>query len=355
MNAPAPDSVGGLRGSLAALAAGAGAVHFAMVPSHLEHHWTMGVGFVLAGWAQLAFAAAVLVRRDRRLLLAGGLGSAVLVLAYGFVHAVGWPWGPAAWTPEEVTAPGLLSVAFEVVLAIGVLLALQGGRARRAARTAFALPVVGTLVVAMSSATLAVTADDEHPVGDEDAHVEAAVPADDGATPAQRLAAQRLADATRGAVGGLTSLEAAQAAGYRLLSVTDGFLLHYGNPAYLTDDRVLDPTHVEGLVYVRLADGSPVLVGAEYAAETDKGPDLGGPLTEWEPHSGLCVDAKQRIAPALPDGRCLPGTERGTSGEVLRTWTIDYPGGPFAPLTVEDLRTAVERSLDGETVEPDEH
>ena len=345
------ESVRGLPGSLAALSAGAAAIHFAMVPSHLEHHWTMGVGFLLAGWAQLAWAAAVLVAPSRRLLLIGGLLSAALIMAYGVVHTAGWPWGNAAGEAEELTAPGILCVAFEGLLAIGALLALQGGRARRVARTAFALPVIGTLVVAMSSATLAVTADDEHSADSEPAHASATPGADD-ATAAQRLAAERLAEATRGAVAGLGTIEAAQAAGYRLLSQSEEFLLHYGNPAYITDDRVLDPGKVEGLIYVRLADGSSLLIGAMYMAEEGKGPDIGGPITTWEEHADLCLDDKGRIAPVQPDGRCLPGTTRGTSGELLHTWTIDYPGGPFAPLEIDALRTAVEGALAGGTPTP---
>ena len=355
MDARTPSSVSGLNGSLAALAAGAGAVHFAMVPSHLEHHWSMGVGFVVAGWLQLLWAAVVLVRPTRRVLLAGGVGSALLVAAYGGVHAVGWPWGVAAWTPEEVTAPGLLCVAFEILVAVGVLLALQGGRMRRAARTAFALPVVGTLVIAMSSATLAVTADDDHGPELASATHEEEDPPDDGATAAQRLAADRLAEATRVAVRGYSTPAAAQAAGYRLLSTSDEFLLHYGNAAYMTDDRVLDPRRVEGLVFVRLADGSELLVGAMYMAKTGEGPDLGGPITTWEEHTGVCLTEQQQVAPTLPDGRCLPGTTRGSSGDALHLWTLDYPGGPYAPLEVDSLRTAVEGAANDAGDPDDDH
>lgn len=50
---------------LAAALAGAGAIHFAMAPSHLGESMAVGVGFLVAGWVQLLLAAVLLGRSPR--------------------------------------------------------------------------------------------------------------------------------------------------------------------------------------------------------------------------------------------------------------------------------------------------
>ena len=78
---PGALSPGG-RWLLAACLAGAGAIHVAMAPSHMGESAVEGWGFVLAAWAQLALAAAVLVRPSRR------VGAAVVMTSVALI-AVG--------------------------------------------------------------------------------------------------------------------------------------------------------------------------------------------------------------------------------------------------------------------------
>ena len=56
---------------LASLSGTAGVIHLVMAPSHMDEWALEGIGFALAGWLQLVFAALVLVRPSRPLLLAG--------------------------------------------------------------------------------------------------------------------------------------------------------------------------------------------------------------------------------------------------------------------------------------------
>src|SRR5262249_17480657 len=59
------------RWTVAALAAGAGVVHLAMVPSHWSGSAWEGFAFAVCGWLQLALAVLVLVRPTRALLWGG--------------------------------------------------------------------------------------------------------------------------------------------------------------------------------------------------------------------------------------------------------------------------------------------
>src|SRR5262245_8609140 len=79
---PAPDAgAGAVPVVLATLAAGAGATHLALAPSHLAVSAVEGTGFLVAGWAQIGLAAALSrpARPGRGLLRAVVAVNAVLV------------------------------------------------------------------------------------------------------------------------------------------------------------------------------------------------------------------------------------------------------------------------------------
>src|SRR5690349_17360356 len=60
---------------VALLSAGAAAVHFAVTKDHLEEYTLFGVLFLAAAAGQLAWAAGVMLRPSRALLLAGAAGN----------------------------------------------------------------------------------------------------------------------------------------------------------------------------------------------------------------------------------------------------------------------------------------
>ncbi|HEY7919072.1 MAG TPA: hypothetical protein VIE45_05430, partial [Streptosporangiaceae bacterium] len=60
-----------LASSLAALSAGAAAIHFAVIFEHFSEYVLYGVFFLIVSWAQLIWAAAVVWRMSRRWLVLG--------------------------------------------------------------------------------------------------------------------------------------------------------------------------------------------------------------------------------------------------------------------------------------------
>src|SRR5688572_18183739 len=99
---PAPAGVAPSTGVLlAALSGAAGAIHLAMVPSHMDEWAAEGIAFVVAGWLQLVFAVAVLLRPARRLLPAGVALNAVFVAAWAITRTAGAPFGPNSGHAES--------------------------------------------------------------------------------------------------------------------------------------------------------------------------------------------------------------------------------------------------------------
>lgn len=353
-----------LRAALASLAAGAGVVHVAVAPEHADHHWTMGLAMALTAWAQLGWAAAVVVRPSRALLLVGAVASAALVLAYAVVSAAGWPLGPSAGEPEAQTAAGLLCAGLELALLLAVPVALAAGRVSR-----LLLPAAGALVVGSTTSLLVLgggghAADVGHDAGPEGATPVAAAPAGtqrQGSqpgthghpvdttppTPEQQAAAERLRAATVAGLARYADVAAAEAAGYRVVHDAGGKLLHYAHPGYQADGRLLDPQRVESLVYVVLPDGRRMLVGGMYIAPKGQTPPQpGGSLTSWHAHDDLCLDATRGIAiTQLPGGGCPAGSAVGTTGQMLHVWSIPYATGPFAELDAATLRAGVVTAL----------
>ena len=105
-----------LRASIAACAAGAAAIHLAMVPAHMSEWAAEGVAFVISGWIQLAIAALVLVRNRRWVLLTSIISSALFIGAYVVTRTVGAPFGPMQGVTEPRAFVDLACVGLEVAL-----------------------------------------------------------------------------------------------------------------------------------------------------------------------------------------------------------------------------------------------
>jgi hypothetical protein len=154
-------------------------------------------------------------------------------------------------------------------------------------------------------------------------------------TSAQVAAANQLGADTRAGLTRFADLRDARRAGYAPHVRARLALKHYFNAAYVTDGRVLDPTRPEGLLYAH-TDRGPVLVAAVYLMNRagEPGREVGGCLTRWHVHDDLCSrdPAKGLISGARTrGGRCPPGQVAWAGPLFLHAWTIDVPGGPFAP------------------------
>lgn len=134
--------------------------------------------------------------------------------------------------------------------------------------------------------------------------------ADGQATPEQRVAAATLFEDVKAGIARYADLRIAQAEGFEQGQASFRFgdwgPAHFRHRANRMDDRVLDATRPEGLVYFRTQDGRTLLLGAFFVAPRGQGPRPGGPITEWHFHN--------------PEGR----------GEMMHVWTFGHPDGPFA-------------------------
>ncbi len=112
-----------LRWLLAAGLVGAALIHLAVVPEHLEEWPAAGAFFVLLSVAEVATAAAVLLRPGRASLLLAAATSAGPLLVWAWSRVWGLPFGPDPLVPEPVGLPDVAAVILEVA-ALGLALLL---------------------------------------------------------------------------------------------------------------------------------------------------------------------------------------------------------------------------------------
>jgi hypothetical protein len=105
----------------ALLILGAAAIHFAVVPEHLEEYLPFGLFFIVVGTVQAAVATAVILRPSRRLFLAALALSVGLAGLWLLSRTAGLPIGPHPGRPEGVGIPDLICTALEVVSALVLL------------------------------------------------------------------------------------------------------------------------------------------------------------------------------------------------------------------------------------------
>ncbi len=150
-------------------------------------------------------------------------------------------------------------------------------------------------------------------------------------TGAQMEAAMQLVQTTSSAVAKYKDLSAATADGYVPITDTRYPVVHYLKFTYMQGKYVLDPDHVQSLVYAFTPYG-PVLVAAMYLMPSvgDKGPMPGGCLTQWHAHTNLCTGgAAGTISGFSSDGVCPSGENPLLTPEMLHVWQVPVPGGPL--------------------------
>lgn len=153
-------------------------------------------------------------------------------------------------------------------------------------------------------------------------------------TPQQVAAANKLAADTAAGIAKYADLSAAIAAGYRATTDPHGTTVHYLNPAYMRDGKILDPQAPEALVYANTRSG-PVLLGAMYVMPKpgEYGPDPGGSITQWHRHDNVCFAANGFVVGVLsPFGTCPAGSFNAPTAYMMHVWTAGNPNGPFGEL-----------------------
>jgi hypothetical protein len=150
---------------------GAGLIHLALGPEHLEELGALGWGFYVAAALQVGWVAAVVAAhavtpdpaadgpRLRAVALAGIAMNVAILGAWVVSRTVGLPTGETPWVPEAIGRADLISAALEIgivaILAAQwrtagtaqlVRVAPRRGPARLAAVLSFAAIVAGTAI-----------------------------------------------------------------------------------------------------------------------------------------------------------------------------------------------------------------
>ena len=352
-----------LRWFLAALSVGAGVIHFAVSGGHFDVSWTHGAFFAVVAWLQLGWAAAVVLKPTRRVLLIGAVGNAFIIVTWAMSRVWGVPVGPDAWTPEQISLADALASGFEAVLVVmcgAVLVHPSVARRRVAPRFGGVLLAGSALAVAIVS-TLALTpsfASDHHGGGeaahgsahdgdghdgeghDGDGHTGVVIQAD-GSSACELAAVANegnsghghrgpvaftpLDDATRleladqvalsnQAVAAYPTVKEAEAAGWRRVTpYVPCIAAHYLKSSALMNP--FDPAEPEILLYDGDGPDSRI-VGLSYLvfADKDTPPEgFAGPNDPWHVHRQLCIGG----GGVLGDESSGPEECEGRGGRVV--------------------------------------
>jgi hypothetical protein len=359
------------RALLAVLAAAAGIIHLAMVPSHWGESAVEGFGFAVVGWAQLVLAVALLVRPTATTLRIGMVATYAFVALWVVSRVWGLPFGEHAGHPHDPSFVDLACVGIEItfVVVAGIVLCRPRlARGRGPARFAVAA-TISIAVIALATAALASPSARDHAEASHSGHShttsEVAVDATahhhvstvdvkSGWTALGENGHQHgsgvtdLDDATQAAlsvqlaptaqlIAKYPTLAAAEAAGYRRAGrFNPGLGVHYGAFGRAADGAI---TGVNGevmvpqLIYDGTDPGSP-LAGFMYMADAPEGavPEgFVGPDDHWHYHSKLCIKfddgaikvllgAEKNVTKAKCDE--VGGMYVGQSGYMVHVWTV---------------------------------
>ncbi|MCP2288078.1 hypothetical protein [Nocardia amikacinitolerans] len=340
---------------------GAGALHLFAAGLHTEHATLARLMVVLAA-AQCAAGLLASVS-TRKVVPATVIGvNLVAVAIWGYTRFAGLPWPDGLGTAE---APQFL----DSTCAVLGLLAIAGATVALV-RPGATLPTAPTAIAAGLAGVLAVAAmlggaghvhshgDDAHThaAGDHTDHdhgtgtawprpFDPATPIDvsgvPGVTAEQEQRAAALIRSTLDQLPAFADVASIGALGFRSIGDAATGYEHYINTGYIRDDRFLDATHPESLVY-RVDGAKRTLVSAMYIAKGKKidDPELvdyGGPLMQWHVHDNLCWRAgdngPQVAGVTDAQGNCPPSSiNPGAGNPMVHVWITAHHCGPFAAL-----------------------
>lgn len=169
----------GLAGALI----GAGAIHVAVVPEHLEEWAAAGLFFVLLAALQVVVGLGVLVRPGRLVWVASLAVTVGPILLWGVSRTVGLPFGPEPGVPEALGMGDLACAVLELA-AVGLTLSLRSHATERggSVRTSdyrTSLVVVAVLAVTLlglAGSGLLLLGGDSHEANQSQGQEQAAVP-----------------------------------------------------------------------------------------------------------------------------------------------------------------------------------
>ena len=126
-------------------------------------------------------------------------------------------------------------------------------------------------------------------------------------------------------------------------------VVHYVNPAFIREKYVMDPSHVQSLVYATTPDG-PVLVAAMYLmpGRIAKGPMPYGCLVQWHAHTNLYTSLTTHLISGFTP--CPTGDVNDRTPVMTHVWQVPVAGGPLAldPSDLQVVEAAYEAQLSGQ-------
>jgi hypothetical protein len=164
-----------------------------------------------------------------------------------------------------------------------------------------------------------------------------------GVTAEQQRRAEQLVRDTLRDLPAFADVNAIGALGYRSIGDAASGFEHFVNYALLNDDKTLDSTAPESLVF-RVDGGERTLVSAMYIAsrtpiDDPELVDFAGPLMQWHVHDNLCWGLDENGQPTVravltsADDTCPPDTiKAGGDNPMVHVWVTPHECGPFAAL-----------------------
>ncbi len=115
----------------ALLVFGSSFIHAVAIADHFEYDWRFGAFFAVAACAQAAWTG--LVYREPlnpRILVAGAVGNAALVIVWAISRTVGMPFGPQAGRAEDIAEVDAISTLDELGAVLLIAIVLNAARMR---------------------------------------------------------------------------------------------------------------------------------------------------------------------------------------------------------------------------------
>lgn len=381
--------------TIAAIASlGAGAIHAGAIGLHSDHPQLARI-FVVMCLLQMGWGLLALLRSSTWLLPLGIAFNAYAVGGWVVTRLYGIEWIDGLEVRENPQVADTLCAALGATAAMTALAVLLLGRnvefrPLNGQRLAFpAAAVAAVTLVAMWNGAGHVHSETAHGSGDahghsdstatgdhghsaDDAHgsvlvtdetgavvwprpYDPAVGIDIGGVPGvsseQETRARQLIEATQRELPRWSDYDDAVAGGWVSIGDERTGFEHLINRALIVDDKFLDPTAPESLVY-QVRGVEKTLVSAMFMANLGVDiddptlTDYAGPLMQWHKHDNLCFrrDASGRgvVAGVLDAaGNCPEGSVlAGVGLPMVHVWIAPHPCGPFAALEGEGAGTA---------------
>jgi hypothetical protein len=360
--------------ALALLSFGAGFLHAAVIKAH-EGAGNVSTMFTVLAIFQVAWAAAILIKPHRLVLLAGAVVNGVAILGWTVSRVSGIGFIEGLEEKEAIGFTDAVATGLEVALVFGIVATLAAGTKRTlwpSGQVGMASLAAVGLVVALLGVP-GVAKGSEHG-GGEDHHgaeeaagghghgsaEEMGMSAEDhakmdavvakpydpakpidlagtpGVTPEQQAEAENLISHTLRVLPQWADPAYAEANGFKTIGDGGTGTEHLVSQAFMDDDVVLDPAKPESLVY-NTEGGKRELVAAMYM--TKRGvplkdvPKIGGGLVQWHVHDNLCYNDQGRVAGLTDEeGNCPPGLVKPVETPMVHVWITKHPCGPFAAL-----------------------